>query len=248
MTDDEIKALALKHSSDNVALARAIIAAHTAKLRQGVELPEGLPLVISGAIFDFAGYLTTRPKVIKVGSGANALPMVELIKEWADLRGLSLDDAAIQSWQEWLPTGAAPGPQAQQSDDYMRGFHDGMKEAPTGECWIRVIDEAMVGAHLGVADMADDYGTAKKKLNDLICWSVEIDRESARHAPAAQPTCKQDLQVETEQERYVRMCPDIAATPAGNSNWKPLPKISKMILQPLLSCWRLIAKKVWCRN
>lgn len=28
-------------------------------------------------------------------------------------------------------------------------------------------------------------------------------------APAAQPTCKQDLQVETEQERYVRMCPDI---------------------------------------
>ena len=85
------------------------------------------------------------------------------------------------------PDEAAPAPQTQQSDDYMRGFHDGMKEAPTGECWIRVIDEAMVGAHLGVADMADDYGTAKKKLNDLICWSVEIDRESARHAPAAQP-------------------------------------------------------------
>ena len=28
-------------------------------------------------------------------------------------------------------------------------------------------------------------------------------------SPAAQPTCKQDLPVETEQERYVRMCPDI---------------------------------------
>ena len=101
---------------------------------QGEQQPDGLPLVISGAIFDFAGYLTTRPKVIEVGSAANASPMVELIKEWADLRGLSLDDAAVQSWQEWLPTGAAP---------------------------------------------------------------------------AAQPTCKQDLQVETEQERYVRMCPDI---------------------------------------
>lgn len=74
-----------------------------------------------------------------------------------------------------------------QRNDYKRGFSDGMKEAPTGECWIRVIDEAMVGAHLGVADMSDDYGTAKKKLNDLICWSVEVDRESARHAPAAQP-------------------------------------------------------------
>lgn len=63
-------------------------------------------------------------------------------------------------------------------EEYKRGFSDGMKEAPTGECWIRVVDEAMVGAHLGVADMADDYGTAKKKLNDLICWHVEVDREN----------------------------------------------------------------------
>jgi hypothetical protein len=74
---------------------------------------------------------------------------------------------------------------AQQGDEYQRGFSDGMKEAPTGECWIRVIDEAMVGAHLGVADIADDYGTAKEKLNDLICWSVEVDRDTATPAPQA---------------------------------------------------------------
>ena len=65
-------------------------------------------------------------------------------------------------------------------DDYMRGFNDGMKEAPTGECWIRAIDEAMVGAHIGVANIGDDYGTAKEKLNSLICWSVEVDRELSK--------------------------------------------------------------------
>lgn len=89
----------------------AIESLREALAQQGEQQPDGLPLVISGAIFDFAGYLTTLPKVIEVGSAANASPMVELIKEWADLRGLSLDDAAIQSWQEWLPTGAAPAAQ-----------------------------------------------------------------------------------------------------------------------------------------
>jgi len=63
--------------------------------------------------------------------------------------------------------------------EYKRGFSDGMNEAPTGDCWVRAVDEAMVGAHLGVADMADDYGTAKKKLNDLICWHVEVAQEPA---------------------------------------------------------------------
>jgi hypothetical protein len=77
----------------------------------------------------------------------------------------------------YVPAQAAQPVREQSSNDYMRGFNDGMKEAPTGECWIRVIDEAMVGAHIGVADMGDDYGTAKEKLNSLICWSVDVDRE-----------------------------------------------------------------------
>jgi hypothetical protein len=76
---------------------------------------------------------------------------------------------------------AENGQQAQEpvESEYKRGFNDGMNEAPTGDCWVRAVDEAMVGAHLGVADMADDYGTAKKKLNDLICWHVEVAQETA---------------------------------------------------------------------
>ena len=69
---------------------------------------DGLPLVVAGAIFDFAGYMTTRSKVIEVGSTAEAGPVADLVKDWAKLRGLSLDDAAVLSWQEWLPTAPQP--------------------------------------------------------------------------------------------------------------------------------------------
>jgi hypothetical protein len=77
--------------------------------------PYGLPLVISGAIFDFAGYMTTRTEVIEIGSTANASPVVDLMKEFANLRGLSLDDAAVLSWQEWLST--TPRPRKRLTDD-----------------------------------------------------------------------------------------------------------------------------------
>ena len=40
LSEQEIKALALKHCDDNIELARAIIAAHTAKLLADVEMPE----------------------------------------------------------------------------------------------------------------------------------------------------------------------------------------------------------------
>ena len=92
----------------------------------------------------------------------------------AEIDALRATTAKLKGWD------------AQGDKAYKRGFSDGMKEAPTGESWIRAIDEAMVGAHIGVAEMADDYGTAKKKLNALICWSVQVDRDLS-HALPAQP-------------------------------------------------------------
>ena len=72
-------------------------------------VPDGLPLLISGAIYDFAGFLTTQEKTIQVGSRVGADIVVDLLKEWAALRGLKLDDAAVLSWQEWLsPTTPEP--------------------------------------------------------------------------------------------------------------------------------------------
>ena len=52
--------------------------------------------VIAGAIFDFAGWVTSQPK--PMSSKHNAAPMVELIQDWAAARGLSLDDPAVQDW------------------------------------------------------------------------------------------------------------------------------------------------------
>ena len=72
-------------------------------------VPDGLHLLISGAVYDFAGFLTTREKTIQAGARVGADIVVDLLKEWAALRGLKLDDAAVLSWQEWLsPTTPEP--------------------------------------------------------------------------------------------------------------------------------------------
>lgn len=55
---------------------------------------------IAGALYDFAGYLTTRPAKhsFMVGGAHNASPMVEALTAWAKIRGLSLDDADVEGW------------------------------------------------------------------------------------------------------------------------------------------------------
>ena len=54
--------------------------------------------VISGALFDFMGWLTSRKERIVLSSADNASPVVEAITEFARMRNLSLDDAKVQDW------------------------------------------------------------------------------------------------------------------------------------------------------
>jgi hypothetical protein len=63
-------------------------------------LPADLCVVIAGALFDFAGFLTSRDKVIALGASKEAGVAVEAIEEWAATRGLSLDEAAVGGWRE----------------------------------------------------------------------------------------------------------------------------------------------------
>ena len=58
--------------------------------------------MIAGALFDFMGWLTSRPKRIMLSSADEASPAVDAIKDFANMRGLSLDDAQVQTWQEAL--------------------------------------------------------------------------------------------------------------------------------------------------
>ena len=72
---------------------------------------DGLSLIVAGAIFDFAGFMTSRSEVIEVGSTADAGPVADLVKEWAELRGLDLADAAVLSWQLHITRASLPAPQ-----------------------------------------------------------------------------------------------------------------------------------------
>ena len=55
------------------------------------------------------------------------------------------------------------------------GTHVCEPPAPTvPEGWLRAIDEEMVMTHLGVANAEDTYNEAKRKLNQLICWHIQV--------------------------------------------------------------------------
>lgn len=60
--------------------------------------------VIAGALFDFMAWLTSRPKRIMLSSADDASPAVDAIRDFAKLRGLSLDNAQVQAWQNVLKT------------------------------------------------------------------------------------------------------------------------------------------------
>ncbi len=51
---------------------------------------------IGGAIYDFAGYLSSRQKSFKVGATQDAAVMVKQIRDWADERGISMDEVNLE--------------------------------------------------------------------------------------------------------------------------------------------------------
>jgi len=55
--------------------------------------------VIAGVLFDFMGWLTSRQNRLVLSSCDDASPAVEVIDEFAKMRGLSLDDAKVKDWQ-----------------------------------------------------------------------------------------------------------------------------------------------------
>ena len=75
-------------------------------LKARLAQPEPEPVahsVIAGALFDFMGWLTSRKERIVLSSADNASPAVEVITEFAKMRGLSLNDAKVQDWNTAPP-------------------------------------------------------------------------------------------------------------------------------------------------
>jgi len=59
--------------------------------------------VIAGALFDFMGWLTSRKERLVLSSADEASPAVDAIRDFAKIRGLSLDDAKVQDWNTTPP-------------------------------------------------------------------------------------------------------------------------------------------------
>lgn len=58
--------------------------------------------VISGALFDFMGFLTSDERRIVVGAAYNVAPLLDAFKRWSGLRGLVVDNAAVKDWSKAL--------------------------------------------------------------------------------------------------------------------------------------------------
>ncbi len=67
---------------------------------QKTTIPPEAAVIIAGALFDFLGFLTTRDKATTFGASELCTPAVDLLQEWADTRGLSLDEAVVGGWRE----------------------------------------------------------------------------------------------------------------------------------------------------
>jgi len=91
--------------AENIEKARKTITA----IKQALAAPVQEPVahqIIAGALFDFMGFLTSRNERLMLSSADNASPVVEAITNFAKMRGLSLDDARVEDWQDTTPPAA----------------------------------------------------------------------------------------------------------------------------------------------
>jgi hypothetical protein len=79
-----------------------------AAVREIERLREDQQAVIAGALFDFMGWLTTRDERLVLSGADEAGPAVDAIRDFANMRGLSLDDAKVQDWQDMAKDSNAP--------------------------------------------------------------------------------------------------------------------------------------------
>lgn len=54
---------------------------------------------VTGALYDFMGYVTTRKTAVTFGSAFDANPAVRLLEEFCNLRGLDLTEPDIKGWE-----------------------------------------------------------------------------------------------------------------------------------------------------
>jgi len=111
--------IAIERIAELESQLEAIGAGGVEPLRKPAAAQQAVPAsVIAGAVFDFAGYLTTLPhkEAIHCSEAHEAAPMVEAITEWCKRRNLTTDGAKVETWRDHLaeaPAHPAEGVPAQ---------------------------------------------------------------------------------------------------------------------------------------
>jgi len=54
--------------------------------------------LLAGALFDFIGFLTARSDEVSFGGKNECILALDLLKKFAELRGLNIDVAAVKEW------------------------------------------------------------------------------------------------------------------------------------------------------
>lgn len=62
----------------------------------------------------------------------------------------------------------------------------------------RAVDIELISAHLGIADSSDSYEDAKKKLNDLINWHIDVATDPAVNGGVVLAPVQQSIQTSIE--------------------------------------------------
>ncbi|MBP9032753.1 MAG: hypothetical protein KBG29_02590 [Pseudomonadales bacterium] len=116
---------------------------------------------------------TAMPDPREIGRAIDAaVEMIERMENQVPVASIYIDSKGDREFDDWkcdLPTGSNvlyPLPGAQPAPSVPEG-------------WLRAIDEALVVAHIGVANASDTYEQAKAKLDNLIGFHVDVATDPA---------------------------------------------------------------------
>ena len=168
--------------------------------------PQGqVPEAIAGALFDFAGFLTTLPKERAVTlSGAHlATPVVDLLTEWAETRGLNLDEANVKGWVAALTAAPADTNTTSGAADLLAMVSKALREAYNlGQRYWQQADSEYISQH--------------KKADDTRAKFLALVEETCAALAAGQATAAQAAHVGAVESNTADAAPTQGATEMEN--------------------------------
>lgn len=120
--------------------------------------------VIAGALFDFMGWLTTRGERLVLSASDEAGPAVDAIRDFAKMRGLSLDDAKVQDWNTTPPQ--------RTEQEYESVLIDGVAYTIPSKVAVEIL-----GLHLDLLQLKQEqepvaWGVDWGRAGDIPCVSI----------------------------------------------------------------------------